>query len=82
MVLLDKLASDDFTKKFLNREPTHYQKQSVANLQINHDLTDKLLLTAKVSYETRDFHQMGDQDLSHINNTIYGTAAALGVASN
>ncbi len=46
----------------LNREPTHFQKQTVANLQINHDLTDNLLLTAKVSYETRDFHQSGDQD--------------------
>ena len=40
-------GSDDFTKISLNREPTHYQKQSVANLQINHDLTDNLLLTAK-----------------------------------
>ena len=44
-------GSDDFTKISLNREPKHYQKQSVANLQINHDLTDNLLLTAKVSYE-------------------------------
>ena len=33
-------GSTDFTKVSLNREPTHFQKQSVANLQINHDLTD------------------------------------------
>jgi len=72
-------ASEDFTKIALNREPKHYQKQSVANLQINHDLTDNLLLTAKVSYETRDFHQMGDQDLSYSTVPFGGTAASLGV---
>jgi len=72
-------GSDDFTKISLNREPKHYQKQSVANLQINHDLTDNLLLTAKVSYETRDFHQMGDQDLSYSTVPFSGTAASLGV---
>jgi iron complex outermembrane receptor protein len=71
-------GSDDFTKISLNREPKHYQKQSVANLQINHDLTDNLLLTAKVSYETRDFHQMGDQDLSYSTVPFGGTAASLG----
>ena len=71
--------STDFTKISLNREPKHYQKQSVANLQINHDLTDNLLLTAKVSYETRDFHQMGDQDQSYSTVPFGGTAASLGV---
>ena len=73
-------ASDDFTKVALNREPTHYQKQTVANLQIDHDLTDDLLLTAKVSYETRDFHQSGDQDQSYSTAPLTGTAASLGVA--
>ena len=72
-------ASTDFTKISLNREPKHFQKQSVANLQINHDLTDNLLLTAKVSYETRDFHQMGDQDQSYSTVPFGGTAASLGV---
>ena len=56
-------GSDDFTKVALNRAPTHYQKQTVANLQINHDLTDNILMVGKVSYETRDFHRSGDQDL-------------------
>ena len=72
-------ASDDFTKVRHNREPTYYQKNTVANLQINHDLTDDLLLTAKVSYETRDFHRMGDQDLGYSTTPFLGTAAALGV---
>jgi len=73
------VASTDFSRVALNREPTHYQQQSVANLQINHDLTDNLLLTAKVSYETRDFHQSGDQDQSYTTTPFLGTAASLGV---
>ena len=71
-------ASDDFTKVRMNREPSHFQKTSVANLQINHDLTDDVLLTAKISYETRDFHQAGDQDQSYSTAPFGGSAAALG----
>jgi iron complex outermembrane receptor protein len=71
-------GSDDYTQVAFNREPTHYQKQTVANLQINHDLNDNLLLTAKVSYDTRDFHQSGDQDLSYSTVPFAGTAASLG----
>ena len=38
------------------------------------------MLTAKVSYETRDFHQSGDQDLVIFNdNPFTGTAASLGI---
>jgi len=40
----NQIGSRDFTEITLNREPTHYQKQTVANLQINHDLTDNLLM--------------------------------------
>jgi outer membrane receptor protein involved in Fe transport len=72
------VASRDFTKVALNRVPTHYQKQTVANLQINHDLNENLLLTAKLSYETRDFHTMNDQDLSYTTAPFAGTAASLG----
>jgi outer membrane receptor protein involved in Fe transport len=70
-------GSEDYTQVAFNREPTHYQKQTVANLQINHDLTDNLLLTAKVSYDTRDFHQSSDQDLSYSTVPFAGTAASL-----
>ena len=73
-----QVASEDFTKVSMNREPSHFQKTSVANLQINHDLTDDLLLTAKVSYETRDFHQAGDQDQSYSTAPFGGSAASLG----
>ena len=75
----NQIGSRDFTEITLNREPTHYQKQTVANLQINHDLTDNVLMVGKVSYETRDFHQSGDQDLSWTGNSFAGTGAALGL---
>ena len=71
------IPSGDFSLVGLNREPTHYQKQTVANLQINHELSDDLLLTAKVSYETRDFHQSGDQDLSYSSNPFLGSGYSL-----
>ena len=74
----NSVGSRDFSNVGLNRAPTHYQKQTVANLQINHDLTDNLLLTAKVSYDTRDFHQSGDQDLSYSANPFAGSASTLG----
>ena len=73
-------ASKDFTKVSINREPTHYQKQSVANLQINHDLNENLLLTAKISYETRDFHQSGDQDIGYSTVPFLGAGASIGLA--
>ena len=74
------VASTDFSRVSLDREPTHYQKQTVANLQINHDLTENLLLTAKLSYETRDFHQSGDQDLGYSTTPFLGAGAGLGLA--
>ena len=71
-------SSDDFSEISLNREPTHEQKQTVANLQLNHDLSDDLLLTAKVSYETREFYQSGDNDQAYTNDPLLGSAASLG----
>ncbi|MDB2570465.1 TonB-dependent receptor [Gammaproteobacteria bacterium] len=71
-------SSDDFSEISLNREPTHEQKQSVANLQLNHNLSDDLLLTAKVSYETREFYQSGDNDQAYTDDPLFGSAASLG----
>jgi outer membrane receptor protein involved in Fe transport len=71
-------SSDDFSEISLNREPTHEQKQTVANLQLNHDLSDDLLLTAKVSYETREFYQSGDNDQAYTDDPLLGSAASLG----
>ena len=71
-------AAQEFSSIRLNREPTHDQKQTVANLQLNHDLSDDLLLTAKVSYETREFYQSGDNDQAYTTNPLLGSAFSLG----
>ena len=73
------VASTDFQNLALDREPTHYQKNTTANLELNHDLTDNLLLTAKFSYETRDFHIMGDLDQSYTTDPLPGSGAAIGL---
>ena len=70
--------AEEFSSIRLNREPTHEQKQTVANLQLNHDLSDDLLLTAKVSYETREFYQSGDNDQAYTSNPLLGSAYSLG----
>jgi len=71
------IGAEEFSSIRLNREPTHFQKQTVANLQLNHDLTDDLLLTAKVSYETRDFHQSGDNDQAYTTDPLLGSLYGL-----
>jgi outer membrane receptor protein involved in Fe transport len=71
-------AAQEFSSIRLNREPTHDQKQTVANLQLNHDLSDDLLLTAKVSYETREFYQSGDNDQAYTTDLLLGSAVSLG----
>ena len=73
----DNASSEDFSELRLNREPTHFQKQTVANLELNHNLTDDLLLTAKVSYDTRDFHQGGDNDQAYTTTPLLGSAYGL-----
>ena len=74
------VPSGDFSQLRLDREPTHFQKATVANLQINHDLTDSLLLTTKLSYETRDFHVSGDQDQGYTTSPFLGAGAGIGLA--
>ena len=77
-VYSSNVPAQEFSSIRLNREPTHEQKQTVANLQLNHDLSDDLLLTAKVSYETREFYQSGDNDQAYTSNPLLGSAYSLG----
>jgi len=77
-VYSSNVPAQEFSSIRLNREPTHDQKQTVANLQLNHDLSDDLLLTAKVSYETREFYQSGDNDQAYTTNPLLGSAVSLG----
>ena len=54
--------SDDFSKLYRDREPTHLQKTEFSNLELVKELSDELTLVAKYSYETRMFQQMNDND--------------------
>ena len=72
--------SDGFNKLYLNREPMHYQKAEVTNLEFTTDITDGVQMIAKYTYGTRDFHQMNDNDGSISSVPLTGTLAGLGVA--
>lgn len=76
---LNKGDTPDFYNLTVNREPTHEQDISIANLELNHDLNDTLKLIVKYSYDNRDFHQMNDNDGSVSNQPFLGAGAALGL---
>jgi|TARA_B100000767_G_scaffold165673_1_gene155215 outer membrane receptor protein involved in Fe transport len=72
-------AADSFGGLYLDREPTHKQKQTVANLELNHEINDDLRLIAKYSYETREFNVSGDNDGSISPYPLTGIGASLGL---
>jgi len=71
--------SDGFGTLYLDREPTHEQDVSIANLELNHDINDSLRMIIKYSYDNRDFHQMNDDDGSISSAPLTGALAALGL---
>ena len=76
---LNKGGNPDFYNLTVDREPTHEQDISVANLELNHDLNDSLKLIVKYSYDNRDFHQMNDNDGSVSRQPLLGAGASLGL---
>jgi outer membrane receptor protein involved in Fe transport len=48
----------------INRDPEHEQIFEMTTLQLNHDINDNYSMVAKVSYSTRDYYHMGDNDYS------------------
>ncbi len=71
--------STDFGSQYLNRVPMHYQEVEFTNLQLDRQLNDNLLLTAKFSYETRRFMQMNDNDGSISVDPLLGAGQSLGL---
>jgi len=47
---------------YLNREPIHNSTSTVANLEIDHQLSDTMQMVMKYTYSTRDFQQTDDND--------------------
>lgn len=74
----DSPRSTDFGSQYLNRVPMHYQEAEFTNLQLDRQLNDNLLLTAKYTYETRRFMQMNDNDGSISVYPLLGAAQSLG----
>ena len=71
--------SDDFSKLYRDREPTHLQKTEFSNLELVKELSDELTLVAKYSYGTRMFQQMNDNDSVVNTSPMIGAGAALGL---
>ena len=71
--------SDDFSKLYRDREPTHLQKTEFSNLELVKELSDELTLVAKYSYETRMFQQMNDNDSVVNVSPMIGAGALLGL---
>ena len=72
-------TSDDFSKLYRDREPTHLQKTEFSNLELVKELSDELTLVAKYSYGTRMFQQMNDNDSVVNTSPMIGAGAALGL---
>ena len=71
--------STDFGSQYLNRSPMHYQEAEFTNLQLDRQLNDNLLLTAKYTYETRRFMQINDNDGSISVDPLLGAGQSLGL---
>jgi len=56
---------DDFRKAHLSRVPTHESRYSFTQLELEHDLTENILLKVKASHQTRLYMAMQDNDYSH-----------------
>ena len=70
-------TSDDFSKLYRDREPTHLQKTEFSNLELVKELSEELTLVAKYSYGTRMFQQMNDNDSVVNISPMIGAGAAL-----
>ena len=71
------LVSDDpFRKAYLNRSPTHEQDTSFSTLEIVKDFENYTFI-AKYSYDTREFHQMNDNDGTVATKSFPGLAKLL-----
>ena len=74
-------APQNFNQANLNRVPSHYQKSQVSSLQLNTSLNDNLSLTAKYSYNTREYDHMNDNDYGYTANPFPGLVPAFGSVS-
>ncbi len=76
-------ANTVFPKSFnearLNRDPEHKQTAKFTTLELNHELSDSLLLSFKYSYGHRDYYHMNDNDYSVASEPFVGLVPTLGL---
>lgn len=76
-------ANTDSPKSFyearLNRDPVHKQTAKFSTLELNHELSDSLLLNLKYSYGNRDYYHMNDNDYSVASEPFVGLVPTLGL---
>ena len=74
------LVSDDpFRKAYLNKDPSHDQNTSFSTLEFRQEF-ENYTFVAKYSYDTREFHQMNDNDGSVAVRPFPGLAKLLNPA--
>jgi len=71
----DSTFPDSFRRANLNRDPVHQQTSQQSSLELNHQLSDELLLNVQFSYNHRDYFHSGDNDYSVSNGSYQGLAA-------
>lgn len=71
----NSITPDSFRYANLNREPVHQQTSQHTTLELNHELSDSLLLSVKYSYNHRDYYHMNDNDYSVASGPFPGLLA-------
>ena len=70
---------DVFNEAYMNRIPEFRQVAEHSTLNLIHSLSDTLTMTAKVSYGTRDYYHMNDNDYSFAPQPFPGVLPQLGL---
>ena len=63
---------DNFREAYLTRIPEQEQEYNFSQLHLEHDISDELMLSAKVSYQTRFYYHQNDNDYSHTTEIFPG----------
>ena len=74
-----KVSDNPFRETYLNRDPTHESDTSFSTLEFVKEF-DNYTFIAKYSYDTREFHQMNDNDGTVATKTFPGLAKLLNPA--
>ena len=72
------ITPNTFREANLNRDPVHQQTSQSTSLELNHELSDELLLNVQITYNHRDYYHSNDNDYSVSNGSFPGLAAIPG----